>query len=206
MVNLVFALIAVTLAAAGAWAAYAFQRRARENLRTLADRLGLNLVSRKVAWIGTEHSVEGELQGKRVRFWAYTTGSGKSRQHWVEVAVAPRRPVALEFRIEPQGFRTSLAAFLGAKEIEVGDPAFDRAWFIRTNAPDAFAAALLPEIRDQLTAARAAGAQAAFRLDGGWVRYAEGGGFAERKRLTRLESLLPLLLDLADVAEACGGP
>ena len=186
-----------------AWAAHAGQQRALANLQALADRLGLEVASEKRPWVGTERRVEGVRQGKRVRFWAYSTGSGKSRQHWIAVGVAPRRAGRLEFRLEEQGFGTKVAEFFGAKEIRVGDPAFDAAWFIRTNAPEAFGAALLPEIRERLTAARAAGARQPIKLEGGWVSYAETGHFAEEKRLARLESLLPLLLDLADVAEVC---
>lgn len=185
------------------WAVRVARRQTLANLTALAERTGLAVVGDPKSWSGDSLRVEGERQGKRVRFWSYSTGSGKSRQHWIAVGVAPRRSGRLEFRLEAQGFGTKVAEFFGAKEVRVGDPAFDAAWFIRTNAPEAFAAALLPEIRAQLTAARAAGAERPFKLEDGWVSYAETGQFTEAKRLARLESLLPLLMDLADAAEVC---
>jgi hypothetical protein len=186
-----------------AWGVRAARRQALASLTALAERTGLELVGDRSSWDSNSLRVEGVRQGKRVRFWAYATGSGKSRRNWIAVGVAPRRSGRLEFRLEAQGFGTKVAEFFGAKEIRVGDPAFDAAWFIRTNAPEAFAAALLPEIRVQLTAARAAGATQSFKLEDGWVSYAELGQFSDAKRLAQLESLLPLLLDLADAAEVC---
>ncbi len=185
------------------WGVRAARRQTLANLTALAERTGLGLVGDLSSWDSSSLRVEGVRQGKQVRFWAYATGSGKSRQHWIAVGVAPRRSGRLEFRLEAQGFGTKVAEFFGAKEIRVGDPAFDAAWFIRTNAAEAFAAALLPEIRMQLTAARAAGATQPFKLEDGWVSYAELGQYSDAKRLARLESVLPLLMDLADAAEVC---
>jgi hypothetical protein len=185
------------------WAARVARRQTLANLTALAERTGLAVVGDPNSWAGDSLRVEGVRQGKQVKFWAYATGSGKSRQHFVAVGVAPRRSGRLEFRLEAQGFGTKVAEFFGAKEVRVGDPAFDAAWFIRTNAPEAFAAALLPEIRVQLTAARAAGAGQPFKLENGWVSYAELGQFTTTKTLARLESVLPLLMDLADAAEVC---
>jgi hypothetical protein len=50
------------------------------NLAALAARLGLELiVVRQVVGLHRAH-VEGRLQGKVVRFWSYTTGSGRSQR------------------------------------------------------------------------------------------------------------------------------
>lgn len=180
-------------------------KRAGENLAALAARLGLELKIVKHPFGLQQASVEGRLQGKAVRFWSYTTGSGKSQRRWIAVGAQPRQCGSLSFRIEPQGVGTRVAEFFGAKEIQVGDRRFDDAWFVRTNAPEVFGAALLPELREKLLAARTAGAKGSYRLDEGWVLYAEEGSFAKPEAAQRLESLAPVLLDLADVVEFCAG-
>jgi hypothetical protein len=147
--------------------------------------------------------ITGVMRGKQVEFFNYVTGSGKSRTHWVAVAVTPAVRVALTFRITKQGFISKLQSLFGAKEITVGDKAFDDRWFIETNKPDFFRAALLPEVRMKIDAAAAAARKHVnieFKLEEGRVRYAEIGTFSE-ETLARYEAMLPLLWELADLAE-----
>jgi hypothetical protein len=89
----------------------------------------------------------------------------------------------------------------GAREITVDDATFDAAWFVQTNQPEYFRAALVGEIRDQFMAARRAGASGIFQLENGVVKYAEQGTFGNAGRRQRYELIAPLLCDLADVAE-----
>lgn len=180
-------------------------KQALANLGAVATRLGLELKVVKHAFGLQQASLEGSLQGKAVRFWSYTTGSGKSQRRWVAVGAQPRQCGQLKFRLDPQGLGTRVAEFFGAKEIQVGERRFDEAWFVRTNAPEVFGAALVPEIREKLLAARTAGATGSYRLEDGWVVYAEQGSFAPSGVVDRLESLVPALLDLADVVEFCAG-
>jgi hypothetical protein len=170
-------------------------------LEAFARRLGFTVIpaARKTDY----PRIIGTVRGKQVEFFSYTTGSGKSRRHWVAVGVTPAVRVALTFRITRQGFVSTLQSLFGAKEIAVGDKAFDDRWFIETNKPDYFRAALLPEVRVKIDAA-AAGARkhvnVEFKLEDGRVRYAEVGAFSE-ETLARYEAMLPLLCDLADLAE-----
>jgi hypothetical protein len=106
--------------------------------------------------------------------------------------------------LEKQGFGSKLAELLGAHEITVGDPRFDAAWFVRTNQPEFFAAALIPELRDKLMAAQAMGARGKFELKDGVVKYAEQGTFADARLAGRLATLADVVGDLADVAEVAG--
>lgn len=185
------------------WFEMGRQRKVADHLAAMAARLGLEFKVVKKSFGWEEYSVEGLRHGKRVRFWSYTTGSGKSQRRWIAAGVQPRASGTFSFKIEPQGLGTRIAEFFGAKEIRVGDPRFDEAWFVRTNAPDVFAAALVPEIREKLMSARQAGAKGSTRLEEGWVMYSEEGTFAKAEAVARLESLLGLLLDLADVVEVC---
>lgn len=187
------------------WAAKTAQKQTLANVAALAARQGLQLLQEKKAFGVIEPRAEGSQGGRRVRFWAFATGSGKSRQMWIAAGVEPRRSGGFTFRLEAQGFSTKVAEFFGAKEITVGDAPFDAAWFVRSNAPELLAAALVPEIRAKLMAMHAAGVRQPVKLEQGWVTYAETGLFTDVKKIARLEAMLPVLHDLADVAEVCAG-
>ncbi|MDP1579688.1 MAG: hypothetical protein Q8M02_05385 [Candidatus Didemnitutus sp.] len=185
------------------WAIQHDRKKRRANLTSLAQRLGLEVGATEKSWVGTQFEVRGQRLGKDVRFWSFTTGSGKSRRHWVAVGVRAKDVGEMKFNLQRQGFGTRVAEWFGAKEITVGDRAFDDAWFVRTSEPDYFGVALVAPIRAKLMAARAAGATEDFKLEDGWVSYAERGSFSSERHVARLESLVPVLYDLADVAEVC---
>lgn len=180
-------------------------RKALESFNRLAARLGLTPEPAKLKlgfWSGGE--ANGELRGKRARLYSYTTGSGKSRTVWCAVAVQPRQTGGLTFSLTPQGLGSKVAELFGAKEITVGDPAFDKAWFIRTNQPEFFAAALLPELRTRLAAAIEGQPhpwQPSVKLEKGAVIYAEAGAFNHAGRCERLFRMADILCDFADIAE-----
>lgn len=186
------------------WGAVQHQKKARANLEALAARLGLQVTGDPKSVLAAG-GVAGRYQGKEVRFWTYSTGSGKSRRTWCAVGVKPRAHGGLEFELQHQGFGTKIMEWFGAKEIQVGDPAFDRDWFIRTNQPEFLAAALVPEIRAKLTSLKQAAAEKPFRLEAGEVRLSTSGSFGSEQVIARLESCLPLLCDLADIAEVYAG-
>jgi hypothetical protein len=186
------------------WAARNHARKTRAELAAFAAGAGLRLVEKTMLGVTMVESLEGELQGRPVRYWTYSTGSGKSRTTWMAVGVGVPAGVALQFDLTRQHFGTRLMELFGVREIQVGDPAFDAAWFVRTNQPEYFAAALVPAIRAKLMAEttdrRSTGG---FKLEQGVVRYAEMGGLSAAA-VGRFATKLPLLLDLADVAEVSG--
>ncbi len=200
---LIFAVIGGGIVALVLWAIRHDRKKCTANLTGLAARLGLELIATEKSWVGTQLEVRGPRLGKDVRFWSFTTGSGKSRRHWVAVGVRAKDVGEMKFKLQQQGFGTRVAELFGAKEITVGERAFDDAWFVRTSEPDYFGAALVAPIRAKLMAAREAGATENFKLEDGWVSYAEQGSFSSERHVARLESLVPVLYDLADVAEVC---
>ena len=185
------------------WAGASSSRRTREQAQRLADALGLTLNPAQpvlgLFWPNPRGS--GTVRDKHVEFFNYTTGSGKSRTTWSAITARPRADGGLTFRLRKQGLGTKVMELFGAKEITVDDAAFDAAWFVQTNQPDYFRAALVGEIRDRLMAARRAGATGSFQLEFGEVKYAERGTFGNDGRRQRYELIAPLLCDLADVAE-----
>ena len=176
------------------------QKLARANLQQLADRLELKVV-RRTGLPGDLGQATGSIGDRLVRFWVFATGSGKSRQNWCAVSVQPRAGSTLNFEIRRQGFGTKIMSWFGAKEIEVGEPVFDAAWFIQTNEPEFLSAALVPEIRAKLMGLVGESGEDGYKLIDGEVRYAVRGYFSTVGIAERLEARLPVLADLADVAE-----
>ena len=68
------------------------------------------------------------------------------------------------------------------------------------------AAALVPSIRARLMAEKDGRRGARYRLKDGLVQYHEHGYFTGVEAVERLERQLPLLHELADVAEVAAGP
>ncbi len=182
------------------WLARVQTKKEHQLMLTLAQRMNLRVVEHKTLGTMAVDALEGELSGRVVRYWTYTTGSGKSRVRWVAVGMRPRQHGGLEFELSRQGFGAKVAEWFGIKEVQVGDPQFDAAWFIKTNQPEFFAAALVPEIRAKFPTAHN-GRTGTFKLADGVVQYVERGYFQSEKTITMLESQLPVLQDLADVAE-----
>jgi hypothetical protein len=187
------------------WAAVVQKRRATANLQKWAAQLGLKFIPAD-GWTGSGR-VTGCRRGKQIDFFNYTTGSGKSRQTWCAVTARPAVASELTFTLQKRSFLTKIEKLFGIHEITVGDAAFDQAWFVQTNQPEFLRAALIPELRVKLMAARSAGAVGKFTLKDGEVKYAEIGTFSAAKRMDRLAGLTDVVCDLADVAEvAADGP
>ncbi|ACB74212.1 hypothetical protein [Opitutus terrae] len=179
--------------------------RGHQNLEQLARRLGLTLPpQRKQFGFWPNARGAGLFRGKPAELYAFTTGSGKSRERWVALALTPKAAGGLTFRITRQGFGSRVAELFGAREITIGDPAFDDRWFIQTNQPEFFAAALIPELRARLNQAVDASGRAhraALKLENASVVYAEAGDFSNDRLCERLARIAEVVADLADVAE-----
>lgn len=184
------------------WQAIAKSRKSATNLQALAKRLGLDYRQQKFGAFETAGAATGKLKGREVGFHQFTTGSGKSQLKWCAVSVFPQKTGRLTFDFHGQGWLSKVEALFGAREATVGDDTFDKTWFLRTNEPEFLGAALVPEIREKLMEAQTAGGPAGnFRLEKGTVRYAEIGDFSSDSVCARLEQMLPVLNDLADIAE-----
>lgn len=178
------------------------QRKAMAQLGAVAARLGLEL-RRQPSKFGFEPTptVEGRHRNRGVRFFSYTTGSGKSRTSWIAVAAAVNGGAGFTLDLYPENFIYRIATALGMQDIKINDPVFDPAFIVRSNDPAYAAAALLPEIRARLLEERQRGAHGHLSVKEGEVRYAEIGSFSEQDRVDRLARMLEPACDLAEVAE-----
>jgi hypothetical protein len=183
------------------WAIRVHARKSREQIQAFAQRAGLRVNEQTVLGFTSVQSLEGEQTGRGLRYWSFATGTGKARTHWVAVGVRPQATAGLTFGLTRQNLGTKLMELFGTQEIQVGDPAFDAAWFVRTNQPDFFAAALVPQIRARLLAEPAGRRSARYEIKDGVVQYVEQGYLSGNGVLAHLERQLPLLHELADVAE-----
>ena len=179
-------------------------RRASENLTELARALGLRCAQRPpvLGFLPALPTVDGERGGRAVRFFTYTTGSGKSRQTWQACGVRCENPQGLTFQLGTQNALSRLGTLLGMQDVQVGDAAFDQRFVVKTSDPEFLRAALLPEVRTSLLecwGSRATGAHV--KLAGNEVVYAENGGFAEVAVIERMKAVVEPLLALAALPE-----
>lgn len=179
-------------------------KRARANLTALARDLGLQLEEKPVVlgMILQIPIVSGERGGRRLRFYTFSTGSGKQRQAWQAVGMSCANPHGLTFRLGSQNVITALGTLFGGQDVLVGDPVFDERFIVRTSDADFLRAALLPEIRAALLRCWSPRAGCAHvKLEGGEVVYAEAGSFTEAAVLERMKAMLEPLAALATLPE-----
>jgi hypothetical protein len=192
------------------WIVVQQARKSRANLQAIAGRWNLVLTEKKALGLTTDRELRGETAGRPLRFWTFSTGSGKSRTSWCAVSVQAQPTNRLTFELRQQGFATKMMKLFGVKPVPLGDAAFDTAWFLQTSQPDYLRAAFGPEIRGKLMSARDIGAPGNYKLEFGAMRYAEQGSFSNDATCRRLERQIPLLQDLADLADVFatqqGGP
>jgi hypothetical protein len=175
-------------------------RQTAQNLAVLARHLRLKLVEPPPKWglWAQRASVEGEFRGKAVRFYTFTTGTGKNRRYWcaASVHVANASGLILDLRVNPVADASS-----SLLEVATGETTFDDAFALRSNAPADAVAALSPEVRRDLLAARQRGVGGSFMAYHHEVRYVESGSFANATRTERVASMLPVVCALADGIE-----
>jgi hypothetical protein len=197
--EIIFPLLMVVFFATTVFFAFRSAAKIRKEFPRWAEELGWT-PKPMTSWTASPEA-EGVHNGRRGRIYSYTTGSGKSRTTWAAVELRGEGAPRLELAFTRQGFGTKIASMFGAKEVEVGDAAFDARWFIRTNRPEFVKAALLPEVRariDELATRGGSGMRLEFT--GGKAVYAEQGGFNAAVR-ARIAAALPVLTDLAALAE-----
>lgn len=175
--------------------------KAKANLMTIGDKLGLRLdVTGRYF---KKYRLVGELRGKTVEFFSYTTGSGKSQQRWAAIAVGVKAANGLTFSLKR---RMAIFEFIARRfrknAVETGDTTFDKDWVLSTNQPDFMRAALLAEMREKILRLSGGGLSSAnYKYELQTVQYAEQGSFGSAKLCGRLEEIAGLLCDLADGVE-----
>lgn len=177
------------------------EKDAKANLTRLGDKLGLRLDVQGRFF--KKYRLVGELRGKTAEFFSYTTGSGKSQQRWVAIAVGVKATSGLAFSLKRKmSIFEFIARMFRKNSVETGDVVFDKAWALTTNQPDFMRAALLAEMREKILRLSGGGLSSAnYQYNFHTVQYSEQGSFGSAKLCARLEEIAGLVCDLADVVE-----
>jgi hypothetical protein len=157
--------------------------------RYAAQRCGLRHIEEKRGTLGLLRALEGEADGLRVRIESYHRGKSEHGTRLI-VDSAGQIPVSLDLRAE--GFSSAVEKTFGAKEVEVGDPAFDDGVYVR-GAEEQLFARLDPATRSLVLLAVASGG----RVIDGSLRVEVRGGRNGEKLARLLETLLATARNLA---------
>jgi len=176
-------------------------KQAGKNFVAMADKLGLTLET--TGRFFKKHRLTGQLRGKPVEVFSYTTGAGKSRRTWAAMAVAVGKTGGLTFSLERKvAFIDFFARLFRKIDVKTGDEVFDQQWLLKTNQPELMRAILLPELRQKLMRYAGDGISSpGFKLETYRVQYSEQGSFSTMKVCRRIEECTGLLCDLADAVE-----
>lgn len=187
------------------WAAVVQTRKGRENLTTLADRLGLALQEpvRRGPFSSGSRQLTGAFRNRPVRVYTFTTGSGKSRSSWCALSMQVRTAPGFSFKITGENLFTKAGRIFGVEDVQTGDAAFDEKFYLKSKQPEYIRAALIPEIRTRLLDALRRHRQiGSFTIENGEVKYTEMGNFANRSVCDRFPTMIEIATDLAEIAEA----
>ncbi len=205
LLPILFGVLFVSVIGLIIWAGAVQTRKARANLQAIADRLGLSVQepAKKSIFAGSNTRVVGTFRGRPVQLYTYTTGSGKNRTTWCALSLQAGMPRDFSLKISGENLFTKAGRMLGIDDVTLGDPAFDEKLYVKTKQPDFVRAALIPEVRMRMVDAwkkhRGLGA---FTVEGGEVKYAEMGNFANAKVCDRFPDMLEIAVDLAEIAAA----
>jgi hypothetical protein len=133
--------------------------------------------------------IEATIAGVAITVDTHVVSTGKSSSTFTRWRARAPLAFALELHVLPHGFLRDLSVKLGAQDLELGDPGFDRQWVVKGNRP-----ALVRELLD----AEARGAMPA--LSAGVTPEAGGLRTSQRGLVTDVELLTRLARALAVVA------
>ncbi len=169
-----------------------------ENLRRLAEQLGLEFVARP-------RSVTGILRGKTVEVFTEISGWGGPGRQTSEptISARPTQDTGLTFQLVTRTSFSKIGEEIGGwHSLATCDAVFDAAWFVQSNRPEYFVVALLPELRGKLLAVHAAGLKGRFELAEFLVKYIPlDDSFSDANFCARIPAILDILCDLAEIAE-----
>lgn len=113
----------------------------------LGMRSGLNL---KPGALFSQPELNGEFRQRAIRLYTYNAGSQGNRITYTAVALTINNPSNSKMEITPASKAGNFfGKMVNAQDVEIGNPAFDARFVIKSNPPD-FALKVLGETRIQL--------------------------------------------------------
>ncbi len=180
------------------------QKRARESLLRLAETMRLGLVEGPSKPFSGRPvpALAGNFRGREVRIHGYSTGSGKSRTHWIAISSPVRNAGGLSLRLSAENLFTRAGRKIGIQDVDVGDPEFDAKFCLKTNDAAYVRAALIPEVRRRAIEAWKTGAHGTISVEASEVKYAETGSFSRRQVVERFPALAEVVCDFGEIVDA----
>lgn len=152
-------------------------QKMREHLRQIAPRLGLRFLEGQELISAIQRSggtptgpvsflvkslspwrMEGQRMGTTVSIFPERRGGGKNSTTYTIVRAELTEPASGTLHVYPEGaFERFSKNFLGAKDLQIGDERFDRAFMVNAVDPEAARAFLGPDRREKLMRALTAG-------------------------------------------------
>ena len=132
------------------WVIFYAYRSVKDVNRTWDDlgmRSGLTL---KPAAMFSQPELNGEFRQRPIRLYTYNAGSQGNRITYTAVALTVNNPANSRLEITPSGSAGNFfGKMLNAQDVQIGNPAFDARFVIKSNPPD-FAPRVLGEARLQM--------------------------------------------------------
>ena len=141
----------------------------------------------------------GERDGRRLQLTQISRTAGRHTRNYVRlILTSDRASASLQFRISPEGWRSTLKRLLRIEKVKTGDPIFDLEWWVQSNRPDFMAAALVAEVREHV---RSTGSEGRFSYRDGKLKFEASGSIRSVAQLGRLRAVCEAAHALMTVAE-----
>ena len=131
-------------------------------------------------------TVSGAYGGFNVYLYTYTQGSGKNKTTYTSMIVYLPEETSIHLRVMREGFLSKISKAFGAQDIQLGDPAFDAAYVIKSDTPQFVPEVLSSQIRGAMLSG---GDIMNFTISRGRVFYNQSG-------VQRDEGVLRYILDV----------
>ncbi len=140
----------------------------------------------------------GEYDGRKLRLYFYTTGSGKSTTYWTSLEMEVENREDQTIKIYKENFFSKIGKAIGGQDIQIGDGKFDSELILRASDEQFLKNLLTPEIREQFlriwVERKPAGTVS---LAGNTLQYIETGLVNNTARRERIEMAIILLQALS---------
>lgn len=134
------------------WHLFRVRRRKRQ-WSALAAELGLEATEEGLR-------LDGNLGAHRVSVWIitrrgtrdgpFTDRRGGNTRFYTAVRTELFNPLGTELEVRPEGLGSKLRKAVGKGDVEIGDPGFDRSFWVTAEDAESARAVLHPEVRSEL--------------------------------------------------------
>lgn len=126
------------------------RQRTAQEWTVLAQRHGLQFYPATGWSAGLVGEIQGVFQGRHIKVYTETRGSGKSRTTWTCIHTWMEAPLGVGLSVEPEGFLSAISKAFGGQDLNTGDQAFDGRFVVKADDAERALRLLNPEVRGLL--------------------------------------------------------